>query len=368
MINPGLVGLAPVTKNATAAAWTRVDRRVAWALGVGAVGLAVSWLAVTSADQKNDSPEPRRAEAFQIWRSDLIDEALVRGFRPDLVTSALAAVQPLSSVLDADRAQSGATPASSISHLLTPERIATGRKKMQEQEGRLAQIERWFGVQRRFFVAIWGVESSYGTHAFDVPTFQALATLAWEPRRAAYFRAEIFDALHIAQQEHLDVRAMRGSWAGAMGQPQFMPSSYVKYAYDFDGDGRRDIWRSTPDTLASIANYLRSFGWRNGETWGREVTLTAAVRARLRTTTHVRTDGCSAMRTLTRQRALQDWASDGVRLASGGPLPLSRVAASLVTTADARSFLVYRNYESILAYNCSHSYALSVVLLADQIR
>jgi membrane-bound lytic murein transglycosylase B len=228
----------------------------------------------------------------------------------------------------------------------------------------LGRIEHRFGVQRRFIVAIWGAETNYGTSTGDIPVLQALATLAWEPRRAAYFRGELFDALRIVARGDIDLASMRGSWAGAMGQPQFMPSSYLKYADDFDGDGRRDIWGSTPDALASIASYLRSTGWTRNETWGSEVSIPPAARARLRSLTG-RTSGCNAIRTLTAQRPLRDWGNDGVRAVDGGPLPPLSTSASLVLTADARSFLVFRNYETLLAYNCSHHYALSVSLLAD---
>lgn len=273
-------------------------------------------------------------------------------------------------VIQADRAQAGPSPGleAYLSQRLTPGLIEKGRAQLREQRALLGRIERWFGVQRRFIVAIWGAETGYGPYSGDVPVFQALATLAWEPRRGDYFRRELFDALRMVQRGHIDIGAMRGSWAGAMGQPQFMPSSYLQYAYDFDRDGRRDIWRSTADTLASIANYLRSFGWTHGETWGREVGMTAAVRSRIMNTVAAREAGCSAIRALTVPRPLGDWAVDGVRLANGRPLPRSDIEASLMLTADTRTFLVYRNYESILAYNCSHHYALSVAMLADAIR
>jgi membrane-bound lytic murein transglycosylase B len=337
-------------------------------------GCVVNCLAVLCfATAPAGSARPAPADdvpSFQAWLSDLIDDATRRGFDRDLVARALGGVRPLPRVLQADRAQAG--PAASLdaylSQRLTRDLIAQGREKMREHRALLDRIERRFGVQRRFVIAIWGAETSYGPYTGDVPVFQALATLAWEPRRADYFRAELFDALRIVQRGHIDLGSMRGSWAGAMGQPQFMPSSYLNYAYDFDGDGRRDIWRSTPDTLASIANYLRSFGWRNGETWGREVSLTAAARARIMNTVTARTDGCGALRALTIQRPLRQWAADGVHLANGSPLPRARVPASLVLAAEARRFLVYRNYEAILAYNCSHNYALSVAMLADHIR
>jgi membrane-bound lytic murein transglycosylase B len=331
--------------------------------------MALAPLAATPADQTRLPPTPVAPEPFHVWRSHLIDDAARQGISRDLAATVLGSLQPSPRVVRSDRAQA-ASPANvdaSLAEALTPDRIAKGRQKMHEHRALLDRIERWFGVQRRFVVAIWGLESSYGAYTFDVPVFQALATLAWEGRRAEYFRAELFDALHIAQRGHIDVAAMRGSWAGAMGQPQFMPSSYLKYAYDFDGDGHRDIWRSTPDTLASIANYLRSVGWRNDETWGREISMTAAVRARASNATG-RTDGCSAMRTLTRPRPLRDWAREGIRLATGSRLPRAPVSASVLLAAEARGFLVYRNYESILRYNCSHSYALSVGMLADRIR
>ncbi len=299
----------------------------------------------------------------------MIDEALRRGFNRGLVSQALAGLQPLPRVIQADRAQ--AAPSRGLEAYLavrlTPALVARGREQMREHRTLLERIERWFGVQRRFVVAIWGAETGYGPYSGDVPVFQALATLAWEPRRADYFRGELFDALRIAQRGHIDVKSMVGSWAGAMGQPQFMPSSYLKYAFDFDRDGRRDIWNSTADTLASIANYLRSFGWRNGQTWGREIALTPAVRARITREAVLRTDGCAAVRTMSAPLGLEKWTSLGVRLADGSPLPRADIDASLVLT-DARAFLVYGNYETILAYNCSHHYALSVAMLADRIR
>jgi len=327
-------------------------------------------LTMASAWQSPTAPAPAPPPPFQVWLSDLIREAVGRGFDRGLVTRALGGLQPLPRVIQADRAQAGPSPGleAYLSQRLTPGLIDQGRARMREQRAVLGRIERWFGVQRRFIVAIWGAETGYGPYTGAVPVFQALATLAWEPRRGDYFRRELFDALRMVQRGHIDIEAMRGSWAGAMGQPQFMPSSYLRYAYDFDRDGRRDIWRSTADTLASIANYLRSFGWRNGDTWGREVDLTAAVRSRIMNTVAARNDGCGALRLLTVPRPLGDWAADGVRLANGRPLPRSDIEASLTLTADTRTFLVYRNYESLLAYNCSHYYALSVAMLADAIR
>ncbi len=212
------------------------------------------------------------------------------------------------------------------------------------------------------------MESRYGRNIGREPVFRALATLAWEPRRATYFRGELFDALTMVQRKHIEAKAMTGSWAGAMGQTQFMPSSYLKYAVDFDKDGRRDIWKSTPDALASIANYLKGYGWKEGETWGREVRVSAAARKRITDDVAMRTQGCFAIRNMTEQRKLSQWTKYGVLRSNGKPLPTANMDASLVTTGDQRTFLVYQNYESLLGYNCAHYYALSVAMLADRLQ
>jgi membrane-bound lytic murein transglycosylase B len=151
-----------------------------------------------------------------------------------------------------------------------------------------------------------------------------------------------------------------------MGQPQFMPSSYLEHAVDFDGDGLRDIWRSTPDTLASIASYLKDYGWAAGQTWGREVALTEDARAKIQEVPK-RAEGCSALRAMTERRPLSAWGELGVTLKGGGALPLSDIPAGLVETGG-RTFLVYPNYDALLGYNCAHLYALSVGMLADRLQ
>ena len=350
-------------------------RESRWRIGTGArawsvAGVGVLSFVMTLVGPISPAPTVPAAHSFQAWLNDLMNEALDRGFDRRLVTRVLSGLRPLPGVTQADRAQAGASPAldAYLSKRLTSDRIARGREELREHRPLLDRVEQAFGVQRRFVVAIWGIETGYGTYRGEVPVFQALATLAWAPRRAPYFREELFEALGMVQREQIDVESMTGSWAGAMGQPQFMPSSYVKYAVDFDGDRRRDIWHSSPDALASIANYLRTFGWLDGQTWGREVRVPDAARKRITDTVSKREDGCGAIRTLTTRRPLNEWATAGVRRANGLPLPPADVSASLVLTVGARTFLVYPNYESILAYNCSHAYALSVAMLADALR
>jgi len=194
----------------------------------------------------------------------------------------------------------------------------------------------------------------------------ALATLAWDPRRSAFFRSELFDALDILNRGDIDPAHMRGSWAGAMGQVQFMPSSYLKFAEDFDGDGRRDIWSSPADVFASIANYLKGHGWTAGQPWGREVTVSRAAARTIAADVGRRAGTCQATRDMTVVQPVKAWAGLGVRLPNGAALPASLPDAAMVSGAT-RHFLVYGNYDALLEYNCAHSYAISVGLLADRI-
>jgi len=179
------------------------------------------------------------------------------------------------------------------------------------------------------------------------------------------FRQELFDALKIVDSGDVEPAAMRGSWAGALGQPQFMPSSFLLYAQDFDGDGRRDIWKSTPDVFASIANYLAAHGWNKDQSWGREVRVPASVLQGLSETAPPQTEGCLARRQMTAALPLATWKTLGVKTITGGALPVTDFDASLVSGVK-RHFLVYPNYQAILGYNCVNAYGLSVGLLADR--
>jgi membrane-bound lytic murein transglycosylase B len=198
------------------------------------------------------------------------------------------------------------------------------------------------------------------------PTVPVLATLAYDGRRAALFRGELLNALRIVDRGDIELDRLKGSWAGAMGQPQFLPSSYLKFAQDFDGDGKRDIWTSLPDVFASIGFYLASNGWAAGEPWGRRVTLPPDFDGRLGDRAPLRAEGCRAVRQLTQPLLMSEWRALGVRSAKGLPLPKAAIAASLLR-ADGETFLVYRNYETLLTYNCAHSYAVAVGLLADRL-
>jgi membrane-bound lytic murein transglycosylase B len=309
------------------------------------------------------------AQPFEAWLTDFVAEARDRGYPDDLLSDTVIGLEPLHRVVASDRTQAELSVSFEryLSSRLTPVVIRRGRDLGRQHGAVLGGIERTYDVQRRFLLSIWGMETRYGRVTGRTPIFQALATLAWEPRRAAFFRGQLYDALTIVANKHIDAASMTGSWAGAMGQPQFMPSSYLQYAVDYDGDGRRDIWQSSADALASIANYLKGWGWNGDETWGREVQLTRAIREKVADGIPLRSDGCFAMRDMTERRPLSEWSRLGVRLKGGAPLPDADVQAGLVETED-RSFLVYANYDALLRYNCAHHYALSVALLSDRLQ
>ncbi len=304
---------------------------------------------------------------FPNWLQGVREEALARGISPATVAAALGDVTPVEQILQRDRTQ--AEFKESLSQYLarrvgTPT-IRLGRSMAKTHGGLLEKVESAYAVPPHVLVAVWGLESNFGRFSGVRPIIPTLATLAYDPRRSQLFRSQLFDALAILDAGHIELPRLKGSWAGAMGQPQFMPSSYLKYAVDFDGDGRRDIWSSAGDVFASIANYLATNGWTPGHLWGRPVKLPAATAA-IEAAAPLRTTGCRAVKELTEKKPLADWQALGVRTADGGALPKADITASLLRT-DAGAFLVYQNYEVLLSYNCAHAYAMAVARLSDRI-
>jgi membrane-bound lytic murein transglycosylase B len=334
------------------------------ALGAGTVAAQQPATGVAITDAAPVEPPP-----FDDWFAALLAEARERGYSERLLKETLGGVEPIERVIQNDRAQAELTPGFEryLSSRVTKTVVRRGQGLARQHRTLLRRISARYGVQSRFLLAIWGIETRYGRITGRVPVFQALTTLAWEPRRADFFRRELFDALTIVSSGYIKAEQMKGSWAGAMGQTQFMPSSYLKHAVDFDGNGNRDIWSSTADALASIANYLKAFGWKDETTWGREVRVSAAAGERIAAAVPMRSTGCYAMRNMTERIPLSRWRELGVTNADGTRLPAANISAGLVKT-DTRQFLVYDNYDAILAYNCAHYYALSVALLADRLR
>ncbi|MCX2725315.1 lytic murein transglycosylase [Roseibium salinum] len=239
---------------------------------------------------------------------------------------------------------------------VSDDRVEKGRKLLREYEAVLRQIEARYGVNREVVLAIWGMETNYGGYMGRHNVVQALATLAYAaPRRKSFWQQELVTALGIVQAGHVRFQDMEGSWAGAMGHTQFMPSSWKAYAADYDGDGRRDIWTSIPDALASTAAYLNKHGWQTGKTWGYEVELPSGFDYRL-------ADG---EQTLT----LGEWSRHGIRRTNGRDFPRPSDDAIIVLPAGASgpAFLMLRNFFVIKRYNNATAYALAVGHLADRI-
>jgi membrane-bound lytic murein transglycosylase B len=310
--------------------------------------------------------EPR--PEFSTFVSQLREQALAAGVSVATADAALANLEPLEIVVERDRSQAEVvlTIDQYVSRRLTRAFIRTAADKKREHREALAAIAKKYGVSSSVLVAIWGMESNFGRFTGTRPTVPALVTLAWEGRRRAFFTTEFINALQILDKGYIELDQMKGSWAGAMGQTQFMPSSYLAHAQDYDGDGRRDIWNTLPDVFASIANYMAAYGWKADQIWGREVKIPAGGATKLAASVGFRQSGCRAERELTVAIPLAKWQSMGVRTAAGTALPKVDRAASLLR-AGKRNYLVYSNYDSLLGYNCAHAYALAVGLLSDRL-
>jgi membrane-bound lytic murein transglycosylase B len=313
------------------------------------------------------APVPPLLPPFSEWLATLRAEAETRGIRPEILDQALDGIQPVAQILERDRSQAEFTLdlEAYLKRRLTPATIRTAQQMYARHRELLARIGKRYDVNPRILVAVWGLESNFGRFAGVRPTIPTLATLAYDPRRGDMFRAELLSALEILNRGDIELARLKGSWAGALGQPQFMPSSYLEYAQDFDEDGRRDIWSSDADVFASIAYYMQRHGWKQGETWGREIKIPAAASKEALAIPR-RETGCRAKRLMTPPEPLGAWRRKGFRTTAGTPLPAGNATASLVQ-AGRRSFLLYSNYDALLGYNCAHTYALSVGLLADRL-
>lgn len=293
---------------------------------------------------------------FQSCLAKLQQQARQQNLSERAVTT-VAAMEQQQQVLELDRKQPefAQTFGQYLKTRLSEDRIRKGRELYARHRPFLDQLTARYGVQGQYLVAFWGLETNYGGYLGNMPTLDSLATLACDPRRSDFFTSEFLTALRVMDRESLQASQMRGSWAGAMGHTQFMPSNYIRYAVDGNGDGRADLWGSEMDALASAANFLSHLGWQPGFRWGREVILPQGFDYSL--------SGRS------NPRYLSQWSSLGVRLADGTSLPATDVRASILVPAGHRgpAFVVYDNFAIIMDWNRSESYALSVGLLADRI-
>lgn len=295
------------------------------------------------------------ADSFHSFLNGVRAEARKAGIRPATLDGAFAGVSPNQGVLDRYNHQPEFTMtwARYRALLVTDKRITDGRRVFGANRALFGLVEQRYGVGPAVIAGIWGLESSFGTGTGDFRVVEALATLGWQGRRADFFRGELLAALKILDHGDIAPRGMTGSYAGAMGQPQFMPTSYLRYAVDFEGNGRRDIWTSKPDVLASIANYLQQSGWRAGQTWGQAVTVPAGLAVQGRDV----------------RRSLAEWSQAGVRPAAGRWAATSDTQAGLVAPdgPGGETFAVFGNFAAIRRYNPSDFYAIAVGLIGDQV-
>jgi membrane-bound lytic murein transglycosylase B len=300
---------------------------------------------------------PAGAEEFSQWLAGVRRDAAAQGVHSATIDDALRAVTPIPRVIELDHKQPETTQtfAQYRSRLLDPARIAKGRVLAARNRAILHRVAGRYGVSPKTLMALWAIESNYGQAMGDFHTVDALVTLAYDGRRPDFFRAELIDALKIVDQGHFPSGALKGSWAGAMGQMQFMPSTYLHYAVDFDQSGAADIWHDTPDVFASAANYLADLGWKRDQSWGREVKLPARFDADLIG--------------LPERRPVDEWAKLGIRRADGGALPPSAIEGSIVAPdgPNGQAFLVYDNFRAVMKWNHSTYFALAVGLLGDAI-
>ena len=290
------------------------------------------------------------------WLADVKKEARSQGISPDVIHDAFANVhEPSRRIKNLSKSQ----PEQRLSYTkyrnsrIDSYRIAIGRKRYKQYQEMLEDIGNKYGVDPCFIVSFWGIETSYGGYMGNFPVIQSLTTLAYDSKRSEFFRGELFTALHILNDGHVSLKHFKGEWAGASGHPQFLPSSWVQYAVDYDGDGRRDIWTSKPDALASIANYMKGKGWHEGEPWAVHVKLPKNFDRAL--------EGKKTV------KSVHEWEALGVRMKNGGKLPYPNLRASIIQPHGGPVFLAYPNYKMILRYNNSIYYAGAVGYLADKI-
>jgi membrane-bound lytic murein transglycosylase B len=297
------------------------------------------------------------AENFQPWLESFSARARQQGISDTTVAEFTQNAEFLPRVIDLDRKQPDLKKTfDEYLKIVVPKRkIKEAKQKFEENRDLLEEIGEKYKVQPRFIVALWAIESDFGKNTGGFSVVNSLATLAYEGRRAEFFEKELINALKIIDQGNIDMPEMKGSWAGAMGQTQFMPSSYLELAVDYDGDGKKDIWGTRDDAFASIANYLSQRGWDNTSTWGREVKLPKNFDTKL--------IGKNI------EKNIKEWQSLGVRKIDGGNLLLKHnIKAALIRPEDDndRTYLVYYpNYKTILDWNRSLYFATAVGIIAD---
>jgi membrane-bound lytic murein transglycosylase B len=320
-------------------------------IAVGIILLGISIVAFATASI------PADRMSWSQWVAQIRKEALAEGINPYLFDQVFQGIKPDKKTLRLEKHQ----PEKRLTfnkYRTTrgdPYRIKLGVREYKKNQRLLSNINHEFGVSPCIVVSLWGLETSYGRYMGNFPTIKSLATLSYQSRRSAFFHKELLLALHIVNDGHIDNAHFKGEWAGASGQPQFLPSSWYNFAVDYDGDGKKDIWTSVPDVLASISNYMIKNGWHTGEPWAYEVSLPSGFNHNL--------IGKEKF------RPVSEWAKLGVRLSTGNQLPSkdSNLQAAIIQPYGGPYLLVFNNFKVIMRYNNSTFYAGTVGYMADQI-
>lgn len=294
---------------------------------------------------------------FNVWLKNMRAKAAAAGISQATINANLYNITPSETAIRLDKKQpeKKKTFAQYKKLVVNENRIQKGRQLIQRHYADLQAVENKYGVPKQFIVALWGIETNFGGNTGGFSVITALSTMAWEGRRETFFTKELINALKIIDAGHIKGANMKGSWAGAMGQNQFMPSSFNAYAVDGDGDGRRDIWGTKKDVFASTANYLKKNGWKTGQRWGRRAQLPP--------------NFSKSLISPKIKKPLSYWASLGVKTYGGGALPQENMLASIVAPdgLGGEAYIVYNNYQTIMDWNRSTYFATSVGLLADRL-
>ncbi|MCG9736138.1 lytic murein transglycosylase [Pseudoalteromonas shioyasakiensis] len=315
--------------------------------------------------------EQKTQADFDVYVAALKKEALEKGYDEALVDQALATAKFKKKVISADKNQPEVkeTLETYLPKRVPQWKIDRARKLYKENQEVLEKVAKEYGVQARFIVALWGLESNFGKIQGGHSVIASLVTLAFDGRRETMYKNQLWAALDILKEGHITLDKFKGSWAGAMGQTQFMPTSFNAYAVDYNGDGRKDIWTTEEDAFASIANYLKQAGWNDDLTWGRQVKLPEGFDNSniLKRGTRTRSQWLEYWKDS--ERSLADWQALGVRKMDGSDLPNVDVTAAMVMPDDVngRMYLAYDNYKALMHWNRSYYFATSVGYLSDRI-
>ncbi len=327
-------------------------------LAVCLVSFSVFTTLTAQAQVTEPTPMVETEQAFQHWLVDFKTQAIQAGISKKTLSQAFEDVHLNHRVLELDRRQPEFTSTffEYFNRAVSDQRIESGIKNLNKHRQLLTKVTQKYGVPQRILVAFWGLETNYGSYTGNIPIIESLATLSYDTRRRDFFSKQLINALQIIDLDHVSPKQMKGSWAGAMGQCQFMPSNYLKYAVDGDDDGKINLWDSLPDALYSAGNFLEKLGWQKEQSWGREVHLPEGFNYAL-------ADGKT-------QRSLKEWQVLGIKQANGRSLPTQiEMPATLLLASDFRgpAFLVYDNFKVIKRWNNSDKYAIAIGRLADRI-